>query len=87
VVCRVFQRLLYRAHTSVAIQDLNESFLNLKEDPDAISPTVPLESYCQTQGSDSANRIAVGAGFEKPAIAQALDRETTHRGRFEWREF
>ena len=45
----LFQKPLYRARTSIAIQDLNRDFLTLKEDPTAINPAGSAESYFQTQ--------------------------------------
>jgi hypothetical protein len=33
----ICQRPVYRAHTSITIQDMNENFMNLKEDPTAIN--------------------------------------------------
>jgi capsular exopolysaccharide synthesis family protein len=79
----LFQRPVYRAHTSIAIQDLNENFLNLKEDPTAINPTEPNESYFQTQVQILQSESLLERVVEKPAIAQALAREETNR-KFDW---
>jgi len=87
LACSIIQKPVYRAHTSIAIQDLNENFLNLKEDPTAINPTGPSESYFQTQVQILQSESLLQRVMEKPAIAQAFDREKTHRGRFDWREF
>jgi capsular exopolysaccharide synthesis family protein len=83
----IIQKSVYRAHTSIAIQDLNENFLNLKGDTTAINPTGPSESYFQTQVQILQSESLLQRVMEKPAIAQAFDREKTHRGRFSWREF
>jgi capsular exopolysaccharide family len=87
MVYSIIQRPVYRAHTSIAIQDLNEDFLNLKEDSTAISPTGPSESYFQTQVQILQSESLLQRVIEKPAIAQALDQERTHREAFYWREF
>jgi capsular exopolysaccharide synthesis family protein len=83
----IIQKSVYRARTSIAIQDLNENFLNLKGDTTAINPTGPSESYFQTQVQILQSESLLQRVMEKPAIAQAFDREKTHRGRFSWREF
>jgi polysaccharide biosynthesis transport protein len=83
----LFQRPIYRAHTSIAIQDLNENFLNLKEDPTAINRAEPSESYFQTQVQILQSDSLLERVVEKPAIAQALYREETQRQRIDWRGF
>jgi polysaccharide biosynthesis transport protein len=87
LVYSVLQRPVYRAHTSIAIQDLNENFLNLKEDPTAVHPTGPSESYFQTQVQILQSESLLQRVIEKPEIAQVLDGEKIHRERFDWREF
>jgi len=86
LVFSIIQQPVYRAHTSIAIQDLNEDFLNLKEGPTAVNSTGPSESYFQTQVQILQSESLLVRVMEKPAIAKALDREQTNRGRFDWRE-
>lgn len=82
-----FQSPVYRAHTSIAIQDLNENFLNLKEDPTAISPTEQTESSFQTQVQILQSESLLQRVIEKPAMAQALAQEEMQSRRFAWRKY
>jgi polysaccharide biosynthesis transport protein len=79
------QKPVYRAHTSIAIQDQNENFLNLKEDPTAINPAGPTKSYFQTQVEILRSESLLERVIEKPALAQALAQEQTRGRRFDWR--
>jgi capsular exopolysaccharide synthesis family protein len=81
------QRPIYRAHTSIAIQDLNENLLNLKEDPTAINRAEPSESYFQTQVQILQSESLLERVVEKPAIAQAIYQEKPQSRRMVWREF
>jgi succinoglycan biosynthesis transport protein ExoP len=82
-----FQRRVYRAHASIAIQDLNENFLNLKEDPTSINPAGPAESYFQTQVQILQSESLLQRVIEKPAIARALAQEEIHNSRLNWRQY
>ena len=82
-----FQRPVYRAHTSIAIQDLNENFLNLKEDPTAINSAGPAESYFQTQIQILQSESLLQRVAEKPAMAQALAQEEIQSRRIDWRKY
>jgi succinoglycan biosynthesis transport protein ExoP len=83
----LFQRPVYRARTSIAIQDLNENFLNLKEDPTAINPAGPAESYFQTQVQILHSESLLQRVIERPAISQALGQEQVRGRSFPWREY
>jgi capsular exopolysaccharide synthesis family protein len=82
-----FQKPVYRAYSSIAIQDLNENFLNLKEDPTAINTAGPAESYFQTQIQILQSESLLQRVIEKPAIARTLSQEEIHNSRFNWRKY
>jgi polysaccharide biosynthesis transport protein len=82
-----FQKPVYRAHTSFAIQDLNENFLNLKEDPTAINSTGPAESYFQTQVQILQSESLLQRVTEKPEIARAFAQEETRGQGLNWRRY
>jgi polysaccharide biosynthesis transport protein len=81
-----FQTPVYRARTSIAIQDLNENFLNLKEDPTAINPTGPAESYFQTQVQILQSETLLQRVMDKPTIARALEEEKARSRIMTWRD-
>jgi len=83
----LFQRPIYRARTSLAIQDLNENFLNLKEDPTAINPAGPAESYFQTQVQILQSDSLLQRVIENPTIAGALAPEQSSNQRWHWRKY
>ena len=83
----MFQKPVYRAHTSITIQDLNENFMNLKEDPTSFNPVGPTESYFQTQIQILQSESVLERVVNKPAIAQALAQQETEERRFDWRKF
>jgi polysaccharide biosynthesis transport protein len=87
LVFSFLQRPIYRAHTSIAIQDLNENFLNLKEDPTAINRAESSESYFQTQVQILQSESLLERVVEKPAIAHALTQGETQNPRIDWRAF
>jgi polysaccharide biosynthesis transport protein len=82
-----FQRPVYRAHSSIAIQDLNENFLNLKEDPTSTNPAGPAESYFQTQVQILQSESLLQRVIEKPEIARALAQEEMRSRRLDWRKY
>ena len=82
-----FQRPVYRAHSSIAIQDLNENFLNLKEDPTSTNPTGPAESYFQTQVQILQSESLLQRVIEKPEISRALAQEEMRGRRLDWRKY
>ncbi len=83
----LFQRPVYRAHTSVTIQDLNENFLNLKEDPTSRNAAGPTDSYFQTQVQILHSESLLGRVVDKPAIAQALTQQETKSRSLGWRKY
>jgi polysaccharide biosynthesis transport protein len=83
----LLQRPVYRARTSIAIQDLNENFLNLKEDPTAFNPAGPAESYFQTQVQILQSESLLQRVIEKPPIAQALAQEQRRHRMLHWRKY
>jgi capsular exopolysaccharide synthesis family protein len=83
----MFQRPIYRAHTSITIQDLNENFMNLKEDPTSFNPVGPSESYFQTQVQILQSESLLERVMDKPAIAQALAQQETESRRLHWRKY
>jgi polysaccharide biosynthesis transport protein len=83
----LFQRPVYRAHTSVTIQDLNENFLNLKEDPTSRNAAGPTDSYFQTQVQILHSESVLGRVVDKPAIAQALTQQETKSRSLGWRKY
>lgn len=82
-----FQRPVYRAHSLIAIQDLNENFLNLKEDPTSSNPAGPAESYFQTQVQILESESLLQRVIEKPEIARALTQEEMPGPRLDWRKY
>jgi polysaccharide biosynthesis transport protein len=82
-----FQRPVYRAHSSIAIQDLNENFLNLKEDPTSTNPTGPAESYFQTQVQILQSESLLQRVIEKPEIARALAQEEMRGPILDWQKY
>src|SRR5260221_3725573 len=83
----MFQRPVYRAHTSITIQDMNENFMNLKEDPTSLNPVGPTESYFQTQIQILQSESLLERVADKPAISQVLARQETENGRLDWRKY
>src|SRR6266404_1844348 len=81
------QRPVYRAHTSITIQDMNENFLNLKEDPTAISQAEQTESYFQTQVQILQSESLLKRVMGKPAIAEALAQTETKSHPGAWRKY
>src|ERR1700719_3045242 len=81
------QKPVYRAHASIAIQDLSENFLNLKEDPTAINPAGPAKSYFQMQVQILQSESLLQRVIEKPAMAQALDQEQIRGRGFDWSKY
>jgi polysaccharide biosynthesis transport protein len=81
------QKPVYRAHTSIAIQDLNDNLLNLKEDPTAINRTESSESYFQMQVQILQSESLLERIVDKPAIAQAFTQKKTEDPRFDWRPY
>jgi polysaccharide biosynthesis transport protein len=87
LVFSMVQRPVYRAHTSITIQDMNENFLNLKEDPTSFNPTGPTEPYFQTQIQILQSESVLERVVDKPVITQALAQQETVRQRFDWRKY
>jgi len=83
----LYQRPVYRAHTSITIQDLNENFLNLKEDPTSRTPAAPTDSYFQTQVQILHSESLLRRVVDKPSIAQALAQQETKSRRLDWRKY
>src|ERR1700738_84608 len=81
------QRPIYRAHTSITIQDMSENFLNLKEDPTSFNPTGPTEPYFQTQVQILQSESVLERVVDKPVITQALAQQETDKQRFDWRKY
>ena len=81
------QRPVYRAHASIAIQDLSENFLNLKEDPTAINPAGPAKSYFQMQVQILQSESLLQRVIEKPTMARALAHEQIRGRGFDWRKY
>ena len=81
------QRPVYRAHTSITIQDMSENFLNLKEDPTSFNPTGPTEPYFQTQVQILQSESVLERVVDKPVITQALAQQETDKQRFDWRKY
>src|ERR1700740_1047649 len=83
----ICQRSVYRAHTSITIQDMNENFMNLKEDPTAINQGERTESYFQTQVQILQSESLLKRVMNKPDIAEALARTETKSRRIAWRKY
>jgi capsular exopolysaccharide synthesis family protein len=83
----LFQRPVYRAHTSITIQDLNDNFLNLKEDPTSRNQGAPTDPYFQTQVQILHSESLLKRVVDKPSIAQALAQQETRRRRLDWRKY
>ncbi len=69
------QTPLYRAHTSLEVEDLNENFQNLKE-ADPTTQTAPPESYFQTQVKILQSREMIELVVDKLNLMQ---RTTPHK--------
>jgi polysaccharide biosynthesis transport protein len=81
------QRPVYRAHTSIDIQDLNENFLNLKEDPTSRNPAAgPSDPYFQTQIQILHSESLLKRVIDKPSIAQALAQQGSKGQWLNWRK-
>jgi polysaccharide biosynthesis transport protein len=83
----ICQRPVYRAHTSITIQDMNENFMNLKEDPTAINQGERTESYFQTQVQILQSESLLKRVMNKPLIAESLARTETKSRRIAWRKY
>src|SRR6266404_3304965 len=83
----LYQRPVYRAHTSITIQDLNENFLNLKEDPTSRNPAGPTDSNFQTQVQIMHSESLLRRVVDKPSIAQALAKQETKSRWIDWRKY
>ena len=70
-----FQTPLYRAHTSLEVEDLNENFQNLKE-ADPTTQTLPPVSYFQTQVRILQSREMIELVIDKLNLMQ---RTTPHK--------
>jgi len=65
------QTPLYRAHTSLEVEDLNENFQNLKE-ADPTTQTAPPESYFQTQVKILQSREMIELVIDKLNLMQRM---------------
>jgi len=83
----VFERPVYRAHTSITIQDLNENFMNLKEDPTSFNPVGPTDAYFQTQVQILRSESLLERVLNKPVIAKVLAERETQSRRRDWRRY
>jgi succinoglycan biosynthesis transport protein ExoP len=71
LILSFLQTPLYRAHTSLEVEDLNENFQNLKEsDPTAQTP--PPESYFQTQVKILQSREMIELVIDKLNLTQRM---------------
>jgi capsular exopolysaccharide synthesis family protein len=83
----VHQRPVYRAHTSITIQDLNENFLNLKEDPTSRNPAAgQIDPYFQTQVQILHSESLLKRVIDKPSIAKALAQQASKGHWLDWRK-
>ena len=83
----LYQKPMYRAHTSITIQDLNENFLNLKEDPTSRNPAGQTDPYFQTQVQILHSESLLKRVVDKPAIAEALAQQETKIRGVDWRKY
>jgi polysaccharide biosynthesis transport protein len=81
------QRPVYRARTSITIQDLNENFLNLKEDPTSFNQVGPTEAYFETQVQILQSESLLERVMDKPVIAQVLAQQETESRWLDWRKY
>jgi polysaccharide biosynthesis transport protein len=71
LILSFLQTPMYRAHTSLEVEDLNENFQNLKEsDPTAQTP--PPESYFQTQMKILQSREMIELVIDKLNLMQRM---------------
>jgi capsular exopolysaccharide synthesis family protein len=69
------------------MQDLNDNFLNLKEDPTSLNPVGPSESYFQTQVQILQSASLLRRVMDKPAIAQAFLQKENNSRWLDWRKY
>jgi succinoglycan biosynthesis transport protein ExoP len=87
LVFSMFEKPSYRAHASIAIQDLHENFLNLKADPTALNSSETSESYFQTQIQILQSESLLERVIATPRIAQAIAKEQPESRWRSWRKY
>jgi succinoglycan biosynthesis transport protein ExoP len=87
VMFSLYQRPVYRAHTSITIQDMNENFLNLKEDPTSRNPAGQIDPYFQTQVQILHSESLLKRVVDNPSISAALAQQETKTRGVDWRKY
>ena len=85
LVFSLLQKPVYQARTTLAIQDLNENFLNLKEDPTATSNSnAAPESYFLTQIKVLESQSLLEHVIDRLGGAAALEKRESDLGWRRW---